>query len=74
MVIIYRNATPDDADRICYVVKHTKAVIYPDCYTQTVVDFINSLTAIDKINSDIEQKNRQWKVYGLRDHEEINSR
>ena len=55
MVIIYRNATPDDADRICYVVKHTKAVIYPDYYTQAVVDFINSLTAIEKIKKDIEQ-------------------
>lgn len=55
MVIIYRNATPADADRICYVVKHTKAVIYPDYYTQAVVDFINSLTAIEKIKKDIEQ-------------------
>ena len=57
MDITYRKATPEDADKICYIVKHTKAVIYPDYYTQAVVDFINSLTAIDKINKDIEQKN-----------------
>lgn len=55
MSITYRKATPEDADKICYVVKHTKAVIYPDYYTQAVVDFINSLTAIEKIKKDIEQ-------------------
>lgn len=55
MAITYRKATQEDADRICYVVKHTKAVIYPDYYTQAVVDFINSLTAIEKIKKDIEQ-------------------
>ena len=57
MAIRYRKATPEDADRICYVVKHTKAVIYPDYYTQAVVDFINRLTAIEKIKKDIKQSN-----------------
>ncbi len=55
MAITYRKATSEDADKICYVVKHTKAVIYPDYYTQAVVNFINGLNSIKNIKKDIEQ-------------------
>ena len=57
MELQYRKATPDEAQRVCYIVQHTKAVIYPDYYTQAVVDFFGSLHSIDNIQKDIE-KNR----------------
>lgn len=55
MNIQYRKATIDEADRICYIVQHTKEVIYPDYYTQAVVDFFGKLHSIDNIKKDIEQ-------------------
>lgn len=50
----YRKATPDEAERVCYIVQHTKAVIYPDYYTKAVVDFFGRLHSIDNIVKDIE--------------------
>lgn len=55
MNIKYRKATPDDADRICYIVQHTKAEIYPDYYTKAVVDFFGRLHSTDNIVNDIEK-------------------
>ena len=55
MNIEYRKATLDEAERICYIVQHTKAEIYPDYYTKSVVDFFGKLHSIDNIKKDIEQ-------------------
>ena len=55
MNIEYRKAKPDEAQRVCYIVKHTKEVIYPDYYTKAVMDFFGSLHSIDNIKKDIEQ-------------------
>ena len=54
MKLQYRKANPDEAQRVCYIVQHTKAVIYPDYYTQAVMDFFGSLHSIDNIKRDIE--------------------
>lgn len=54
MNLQYRKATIDEAKRICCIVQHTKAEIYPDYYTQAVVDFFGRLHSIDKIVKDIE--------------------
>lgn len=53
MNIKYRKATLDEAQRICYIVQHTKAEIYPDYYTKAVVDFFGRLHSIDNIVKDI---------------------
>ncbi len=53
--IQYRKATVEEAEKVCYVVQHTKAVIYPNYYTQAVVDFFDRLHSMDNIKSDIEQ-------------------
>ncbi len=53
MNIQYRKATLDEAERVCYIVQHTKAMIYPDYYTQAVVDFFGRLHSIDNIIKDI---------------------
>lgn len=50
----YRKATLVQAERVCYIVQHTKAVIYPDYYTKAVVDFFGRLHSIDNIVKDIE--------------------
>ena len=55
MNIEYRKAKPDEAQRVCYIVQHTKEVIYPDYYTKAVMDFFGSLHSIDNIKKDIEQ-------------------
>lgn len=55
MDLQYRKATIDEADRVCYIVQHTKAEIYPYYYTQAVVDFFGRLHSIDNIIKDIEQ-------------------
>ena len=57
MNIEYRKARSDEAERVCYIVQHTKEVIYPDYYTKAVMDFFGSLHSIDNIKKDIE-KNR----------------
>lgn len=54
MSIEYRKATLDEAERVCYIVQHTKAEIYPDYYTIAVVDFFGRLHSIDSIVKDIE--------------------
>ncbi|MGN0502499.1 MAG: GNAT family N-acetyltransferase, partial [Ruminococcus sp.] len=54
MNIDYRKATLDEAERVCYIVQHTKAEIYPDYYTKAVVDFFGRLHSIDNIVKDIE--------------------
>lgn len=54
MNIEYRKATLDEAERVCYIVQHTKAEIYPDYYTKAVVDFFGRLHSIDNIVKDIE--------------------
>lgn len=54
MNIEYRKATLEEAERVCYIVQHTKAVIYPDYYTKAVVDFFGRLHSIDNIEKDIE--------------------
>ena len=51
----YRKAKPEEAGKVCYIVQHTKAVIYPDYYTKAVVDFFGSLHSIDNIKKDIEE-------------------
>ena len=51
----FRNARPDEAEKVYYVVQHTKAVIYPDYYTQAVVEFFGRLHSLDNIKSDIAQ-------------------
>ena len=55
MKIQYRKATPDDAQRVCYIIRHTKDVIYPDYYTQEVVEYVDRYYTLEIINSDIEQ-------------------
>ena len=55
MNLQYRKARPDEAEKVCYVVQHTKAVIYPDYYTQAVVEFFGRLHSLDNIKSDIAQ-------------------
>ncbi len=55
MKLQYRKATCDEAQRVCYIVQHTKAEIYPDYYIQAVVDFFGRLHSIDNIIKDIEQ-------------------
>lgn len=54
MNIEYRKATLEEAERVCYIVQHTKAEIYPDYYTKAVVDFFGRLHSIDNIVKDIE--------------------
>ena len=51
----YRKAKPNEAERVCYIVQHTKEIIYPDYYTKAVMDFFGSLHSIDNIENDIEQ-------------------
>lgn len=51
----YRKANPDEAEKVCHIVQHTKAVIYPDYYTKAVVDYFGRLHSLDNIKSDIEQ-------------------
>ena len=55
MKLQYRKADLCEAERICYIVQHTKAVIFPDYYTQAVVDFFGRLHSLDNIKSDISQ-------------------
>ena len=55
MELQYRKATPDDAQRVCYIIRHTKDVIYPDYYTQVVVEYIDRYYTFEIIKSDIEQ-------------------
>ena len=55
MNLKYRIASINEADRVCYIVQHTKEVIYPDYYSQAVVDFFGKLHSIDNIKKDIEQ-------------------
>ena len=55
MKLQYRKATPDDAQRVCYIIRHTKDVIYPDYYTQVVVEYIDRYYTFEIIKSDIEQ-------------------
>ena len=55
MNIAYRKAKPDEAERVCYIVQHTKEIVYPDYYTKAVMDFFGSLHSIDNIRKDIEQ-------------------
>ena len=52
--LIYKKALPQDAERIFYIVQHTKDVIYPDYYAKTGVDFFGRLHSIENIRSDIE--------------------
>lgn len=54
MNIEYRKATLDEAEKVCYIVQHAKAEIYPDYYTKAVVDFFGRLHSIDNIVKDIE--------------------
>ncbi|MGN1131463.1 MAG: GNAT family N-acetyltransferase [Ruminococcus sp.] len=54
MNIEYRKATLEEAERVCYIVQHTKAEIYPHYYTKDVVDFFGRLHSIDNIVKDIE--------------------
>lgn len=75
MKIQYRKAMPDEADRVCYVVQHTKAVIYPDYYTQAVVDFFGKLHSIENIINDIERNRidvlvKDGKIIGTGSHTE----
>lgn len=56
MNIQYRKATLAEAERVCHIVQHTKSVIYPNYYTQTVIDFFCRLHSIDNIIKDIEQR------------------
>lgn len=53
MGLQYRKALPEEADRVCHVVKTTKALIYPKYYIKEVVDFFERLHSIENIKSDI---------------------
>lgn len=55
MNIQYRKATLNEAEGVCYIVQHTKAVIYPNYYTEAVVDFFSRLHSIDNIVKDIKE-------------------
>ena len=55
MKIQYRKATPGDVQRVWYVVRHTKDVIYPDYYTREVVEYIDRYYTFEIIKSDIDQ-------------------
>ena len=55
MELQYRKATPDDAQRVCYIIRHTKDVIYSDYYTQEVVEYVDRYYTLEIIKSDIEQ-------------------
>lgn len=57
----YRKSLPDEAERIFYIVQHTKDVIYPDYYARTGVDFFGRLHSFDNIKIDIEQ----GRIYAL---------
>lgn len=56
MSLQYRKATPEEADRVCYIVQTTKAIIYPKYYTKEVVDFFGRLHSIENIKSDIAEE------------------
>ena len=43
----HRKALPDDAERIFYIVQHTKEVINPDYYARPAVDFFGRLPDYD---------------------------
>lgn len=49
MNIEYRKATLDEAEKVCYIVQHAKAEIYPDYYAKAVVDFFGRLHSIENI-------------------------
>ena len=55
MKTLFRKATSDDAQRVFYVVRHTKDVIYPDYYTQAVVEYVDRYYTLEIIKNDIEQ-------------------
>ena len=55
MKIQYRKATPGDVQRVWYVVRYTKDVIYPDYYTQAVVEYVDRYYTFEIIKNDIEQ-------------------
>ena len=55
MELQYRKAMPDEAQRVFYIVRHTKGLIYPDYYTQDVVDHVDRYYTLEIIQSDIEQ-------------------
>ena len=56
MKLQYRKATSDEAEKICYIVRHTKDVIYPDYYTRAVVEYVDRYYTLEIIKSDIEQE------------------
>ncbi len=73
MCLQYRKATLDEAEIVCCIVQHTKAVIFPDYYTQAVVDFFSRLHSIDNIIKDIEQSRinvlvKDGKIIGTGSH------
>lgn len=55
MELQYRKATSNEAGRVCHIVRHTKDMIYPDYYTQEVVEYVDRYYTFEIIKSDIEQ-------------------
>ena len=49
----YRKATSDEAEQICYIVRHTKDVIYPDYYTRAVVEYVDRYDTFEIIKSEM---------------------
>ena len=55
MNLQYRKATPDDAQSVFHVVRHTKDVIYLDYYTRAVIEYVDRYYTLEIIKRDIEQ-------------------
>ena len=55
MKLQYRKATSDEAEKAYYIVQYTKDVIYPDYYTQEVVEYVDRYYTLEIIKSEIEQ-------------------
>lgn len=56
MELQYRKATSYEAEKICYIVRHTKDMIYPDYYTRAVAEYVDRYYTLEIIKSDIEQE------------------
>ena len=57
MNIEYRKVKPEEAERVCYIVQHTKEVIYPDYYTKAVMDFFFDKVGTNRIECRYDPRN-----------------
>ena len=75
MDLQFRKANIDEAENVCHIVQYTKTVIYPDYYTQAVLDFFGGLHSLDSIKSDIAQGRigvlvKDGEIVGTGSHED----